>query len=51
MKTHGIPIILHDYLSTIDINELAADPELRKLYNMSIVFSSLVGEGKKSWRG
>jgi hypothetical protein len=30
------PNIVYDYLSTIDINELATNPNLRKLYNKSI---------------
>jgi hypothetical protein len=48
MKTHGrmqmrneIPIIVHEYLRTIDNNELAANSELRELYNKSIELSQL----------
>jgi len=36
-----IPIIVHEYLRTIDNNELAANSELRELYNKSIELSQL----------
>jgi hypothetical protein len=38
-KLEEIPTIVHDYLSTIDKDEIFSDPHLRKYYNKMIGYS------------